>query len=685
MSLEIYRPAAVKSAERAFTPLGTAIALIVGVWLGVAVWAGWDRGTEVHRIQTDAGRLAFAVSGHVERTLTEADQWTSLIGGTVLERGPALPLAEWTRNGDLGMAPFLQTSILDESGAVRSSTNPSVEPLNLADQEHFRIHIYKPRPTLFISKPLMDRLSGRWAVQLSKGIVAPGGHFKGVVVVSLDPLSLTDGYNSIYLGNEGVIGLLSTEDFIYRARWSPWGTLPGQQVSASSAVRVAVATASDAEVEEKSPLDGVKRIYAVHRLPRENLAVVVGYNLHEALSAYRERLLAISLIASFVSILILFFQWRQVLAISNLSMLAHREAVVAGLLHETKQQLHAVSLAVPEGVVIFDKQRVIDNANPGLCEMLDVSVGELLGATPQRLVDLLFRGRRPQRDAAGPAALLAELDRTAFSHEYTGLIEFDMPDSPAYAIRIVHSTNGAGCALSISDVTAERRHARMTIHFLATATHDLKTPLTNIVGYADLLAAGLIPLEKQHGIYQTIRSQGKRSLRMASELLELARFEALGTAEMNFQRVDLAHLARDVVTSDFASDARVTVKAAAESTYVMADYSALGRALRNLLDNAIRHTPAETEVTVSIVTAPEPDKHGKVMLCVVDRGTGMKPEEATQAFDKFYRGVRQDGMEGSGLGLALVREIVQLHRGHVSLETEFGKGTTVTLDLPRVA
>ncbi|MCY0854901.1 ATP-binding protein [Cupriavidus sp. D39] len=679
MSLEIYRPAAVSSARRALTPLGTAIALIVGVWLGVSVWAGWDRGSEVRRIEVDADRLAFAVSQHVEQTLMVADQWTSLIGGAVVAQGPDLPLTEWTRNGHLGPVPFLQTSILDADGLVRASTNRPFEPPDLIDRESFRIHANNPRPTLLVSKPLMDRASGRWVVQLSKGIVAPGGHFKGVVVVSLDSFALTEGYKGIYLGNDGLIGLLGTDDFIYRARWSPLFTSAGQQVPADSAIRTALATASDAEVEESSPVDGVNRIYGVHRLARENLAVVVGYNLHEALTAYRNRLLAIFLIASFVSTLILFLQWRQVLAISNLSTLAKHEAVVAGLLQEARQQLHAVSLAVAEGVAIFDKQRVIDNANPGICDLLEVSVGELLGATPGKFVDLLYRGRRPGRDSTGPTTLLAELNRNAFSHEYTGLIEFDIPDSPAYVVRIVHSTNGAGCALSMSDATVERRRARTTNHFLATATHTLKTPLTNIVGYAELLAAESLPIEKHHSTYQTIRSEGKRSLRMVSDLLELSRLEAHGTADMNFQRVDLVHLARDVVSSDTG----VTVTAATEPTFVTADYSTLSRALRHLLDNALKHSPVGKEVTVLIASAPEPDEHGKVRLSVIDRGTGMKNDEATQAFDKFYRGRRQDGLLGSGLGLALVREIVELHDGQISLETEFGKGTTVTLSLPR--
>jgi hypothetical protein len=189
--------------QRLFMPLGTAIALIVGIWVAVALWAGWDRGTSIGRINADASRLAFAIGQSVERTMMEADQLTSLIGGAVIELGPELPLAEWTRIGYLATEPFLQTAVLDETGRIRASTNPAFEPLDLSDRAHFRVHIGNPRPTLYVSKPLVGRTSGRWVVQLSKGIVAPNGRFRGVVVVSLDPLSLTNVYKSPLCGPSG--------------------------------------------------------------------------------------------------------------------------------------------------------------------------------------------------------------------------------------------------------------------------------------------------------------------------------------------------------------------------------------------------------------------------------------------------------------------------------------------------
>ncbi|MGT2455517.1 ATP-binding protein [Cupriavidus basilensis] len=432
---------------------------------------------------------------------------------------------------------------------------------------------------------------------------------------------------------------------------------------------------------EKSPLDDVERIYGVHRLSRGNLAVVVGYNRHEALSMYRGRLLLVACIASFVSALIILVQMRQAKSIKNMTKLAAREAVISRRLRERNQHLHALFFAVPVGVAIFTKDRQVEDANGGLCDTLGVSPGDLRGATPQRFVDLLYRGRRPTRDSALPSELLAEIDRTAASHEFSGVIEFDIADSSSYAIRVVPASDGAGCVVSVWDVSAMRREERAKSHFIATAEAEIRIPIANVVGYADLLAADLIPPEKRLGIYRTIRSQAQRISQFVSNHLQLTRLEILGASEMTFHRVDLARLVRDVVEAGFADESRVTLESAREPVCVMGDSASLASVIRHLLENAVKYGLGR-EVNVSVARAS--DESGNAMLKVTDRGMGIKVDEFRLVFDKFFRSKLQHGSAGDGLGLALVREIMLLHRGHTSLESEVGKGTTVTLYLPAV-
>ncbi|MGO4811985.1 PAS domain-containing protein [Cupriavidus sp. 2MCAB6] len=234
-------------------------------------------------------------------------------------------------------------------------------------------------------------------------------------MVSLDPLSLTNVYKSIYLGNKGVIGVLGTEDFIFRARLSGSSAMPGQFVPASSEVRKALSGPGDAQVIDESPIDGIERIFGIQRLSRGDLAVVVGYNVHEALAAYRSRLMVIVMLASAISALIVYFQFRQAKAIKNLALLADREAVVTRSLNERKQHLHALFLAVDEGIGVFDRNLVIDDANPALCSLLGVSLGELRGATPQQFINHLYQGRRPSPDATARASPAHSAERSPHS------------------------------------------------------------------------------------------------------------------------------------------------------------------------------------------------------------------------------------------------------------------------------
>lgn len=680
MGLEIYRPVAAESSAGTITARISAFILLLLIWLGFAIWAGWDRGSELRRIQVDADHLAYTLGQHVERTLSDADQLTSLVGGAVIERGPDLPLAEWTRNGHLSAEPFLQTEILDESGVVRSSTNPTFEAIDAGDRDYFRVHANNPRSTLFVSKPRRERNSGRWVVLLSKGIVAPTGRFLGVVVVSLDPISLTNISKSItYLGTQGAVGLLGTNDFIYRVRWSGAAYDPGQAVPASSVTRRAVVAAAHADALESSQLDDVERIYGVQRLSKGDLAVVVRYNRHEALAMYRGRLIVVACIASLASALIIFLQMGQAKSIMTMVKAAKRAAVVSRRLRERNQHLHALFFAVPGGVAIFNKDRLVEDTNGGLCDILGVSPGDLRGAPSQRFVDLLYRGQRPTRDSATPSELLAEIDRIAASHDFSSLIEFDIADASSYAVRVVHTSDGAGCVVSVCDVSAMRREERARSHFIDTVEAENKVAIANIVGYADLLAADLIPPEKRLGIYRTMRSQAQRISQFASNHLQLTRLETLGASEMTFRRVDLAALVRDVIEEGRMNGNGVTLEGARGPVWVMGDSASLASVIRHLLENAVKYGLGN-EINVSVARAT--DESGNAVLKVTDRGMGIKVDELRLVCDKFFRGKHQDGTAGDGLGLALVREIVLLHRGNISLESEVGTGTTVTAHLP---
>ncbi|MGO4331261.1 ATP-binding protein [Cupriavidus sp. 2TAF22] len=695
MSLEIYRQALAGAHRSARHPFWSGVVIVVGIWCALAGWALWDRATELRHVHAGLARVAALLGEHAEGTLSEADQLASLVGGAVAERGPALPLAQWMRSGYLVVEPFLEVSVLDRAGTLRASTSAGFASPELGDRQYVSLHEKRARPMLYVGIPVAGHMSGRWSMQLSKGIVDPAsGRFLGAVVVSLDPGRLSDFYARAGLGASGTVLLAGTDDYVVRARWSEQGRQPGQVLLPGSALRGALAgghggivTCHCADgmreaVAGNGARDAGTCIYAIQRLPGRNLALLAGVGSSAALASYHERLRAAIAIAALVTVLVLFFQVRQFAALRELAALADRERVVRDILAEKKQHLRGLFLAMPDGVAVFGPDRVIDETNTALCELLGVALPRLRGATQREFVHWLYRGRQPARQACGPGQLLAELDRAEAGAEFAGIVEFDMAVSPAYEVRIVHAASGGGLVLVLRDVTSRLRHDRMKSHFVSAAAHELKSPVAGIAGYAELLGANAVPPERRAGIYHAIHARARQLNDLLSDMLDLARIEARSSGAHERQRVDMAALVRDTVAGDFAAEGRLRVRAEHAPLYVLADRAQLTQAVRNLVENALKYSDGRDEVTISVWA---PQEHDKVSVRVEDQGIGMTKEEAGMAFENFYRANRRGATKGNGLGLAIVREIVAVHQGQITLSSEIGKGTVVTFSLPAAA
>ncbi len=219
--------------------------------------------------------------------------------------------------------------------------------------------------------------------------------------------------------------------------------------------------------------------------------------------------------------------------------------------------------------------------------------------------------------------------------------------------------------------------------FIANVSHDLKTPLTAIQGFAQAILDGTAQSpEAFKEAARVIYNEASRMYRLVLDLLTLARFEA-GTADLVFEKVDVQDLLQETVRrfSPLAQKAGVTLQLE-ESPLptLVADGERLTQALSNLLDNALKYTPSGGTIWVRGRVEGE-----HLLLEVQDTGKGIPPEEQERIFERFYRGNRsrsQNGEQSSGLGLPIVREIVRAHGGEVRVSSEPGKGSRFTLILP---
>ena len=220
--------------------------------------------------------------------------------------------------------------------------------------------------------------------------------------------------------------------------------------------------------------------------------------------------------------------------------------------------------------------------------------------------------------------------------------------------------------------------------FLSNVSHELRTPLASIKGYADNLLDGVVGKldERQRKYMERISQNCERLVRMINDLLNLSRIEA-GRIEFIPTDVSLSPLISEVVF-EFASIAEkkeVSLTSNCPSNVTLfADEDKLREIIINLLDNAIKYTPSRGEVSVYVE-----DKGKCVDISVEDTGVGIPPESLNEIFDRFQRVQRKEGesSKGIGIGLAIVKSLVELHNGGISVQSELEKGSRFTVTLPR--
>jgi signal transduction histidine kinase len=239
-----------------------------------------------------------------------------------------------------------------------------------------------------------------------------------------------------------------------------------------------------------------------------------------------------------------------------------------------------------------------------------------------------------------------------------------------------------GAVIVIHDLTDVRRLEAMRRDFVANVSHELKTPLTSISGYAETLLADVPDEETTRRFLTTIVTNARRMQRLVDNLLDLARLEA-GHWQPMQEPVDLAETAEDAWESlregTRAQTIQFVLDVPASAATVFADADAIRQVLTNLLDNSIRYTPAGGR----ILCRSRVEGDG-VAISVADNGSGIVREHLPRVFERFYRAdpsrSREEG--GTGLGLAIVKHLVEAHGGRVSAESERGIGTTITCWFP---
>lgn len=225
------------------------------------------------------------------------------------------------------------------------------------------------------------------------------------------------------------------------------------------------------------------------------------------------------------------------------------------------------------------------------------------------------------------------------------------------------------------------RSANMRVEFTANVSHELKTPLTSISGYAELIESGMAQGEQAKTFAAEIHKSANRLLTLINDIIRLSQMDA-PMPDLKFEPVDLAQIAANTFEQleMSARKADVTLQLDAKPAMVEADRQIMDELLYNLCDNAIRYNVHGGSVKLEV--RPIRDK---VIVCVQDTGIGISPENQEHVFERFYRvdKSRSKATGGTGLGLAIVKHIAVKHNAQIELESELGRGTKISVIFER--
>ena len=337
-----------------------------------------------------------------------------------------------------------------------------------------------------------------------------------------------------------------------------------------------------------------------------------------------------------------------------------------------KERLSAVLAGMAEGVLVLDAEGRILLANPRLREFFDVP-GPLEGRLP---LEVIRRADVDEalREAGSGAPVVRELEEVG---PRGATLQVHAIGFPAHGERL-------GTVAVFHDTSELGRLEAMRREFIANVSHELKTPLTAIQGYAETLAAGGLSPEQQRTFLDVILRHGKRLGALIEDILQLSRIESR-KLELNIAPVDVAALARGVLGD---LEARLEMKKLSSTvetrgdSEAMADARSLEQVLLNLLDNAIKYTEEGGAITVQV------DGEGpRLRVAVEDTGLGIPRADQDRIFERFYRVDRARSREqgGTGLGLSIVKHLVQANGGDVFLDSQLGRGTRISFHLRKAS
>ena len=360
-------------------------------------------------------------------------------------------------------------------------------------------------------------------------------------------------------------------------------------------------------------------------------------------------------------------------------MVKERTEKLSRALQETEEgrdKIDVIIKSVADGLIVCDKQNRVVLLNKAAEDLLNVRLSEVIG----RPIDFTIKNKK-----------LREKFKNTFEEKTTEYqFDFELPADDPKILRIMQARTSlikdkndkkAGIVLTISDVSKEREIDRMKTEFLSTTAHEFRTPLTSIQGFSEILLNHKDLSKKEINKFLTyINNQAVNLAKIVNDLLDISRIES--GKGFSLRKVQCSFF--DIIKQSLpyfeklASKHKFKLSFSDKTVKLFLDKDKMEQVFKNILGNAVKYSPKGGEIRI---TGKKENKNYKVS--VQDFGIGMTSEQKDKIFDKFYRADTSDSAPvGTGLGMTIVKYLVEAHGGKVWVESEVGKGTTVSFTIP---
>jgi signal transduction histidine kinase/CheY-like chemotaxis protein len=663
------------------------IGLIVGLlWAGIGFNLWHDYKAAEQGAAEDTANLARTFDEDITRTVEAVDQ-TLLFTREAYRHDPTgLLVGSWSKAHAFLDDLHMQISLVNRNGDVAWSNLGSVPPdTNIAERPHFSTQKASRDDDLFISGPVLGRVSGKWTIQFTRKLLAPDGSFDGIAAVSLDPAYLSRFYQSIAIGNGSI--LLATTDGTVLVRAPEHGSITGNELPPAVTARLLHGTTSG-PYWTVSAFDHVDRIFSSRRVDRYPLVLSVGLATDDVFAAYdrtRRLYVGAGILLSVACI------------VAGLVMVRQRRSVL-----DSRRALSATLENMSQGIAMVRADGSVPVLSRRAIQLLDLPPA-LLARRPtyQQLIDWQLA----HHEFGDPETWAPHLERvvrgTGSQHgDYT--YERTRPNGRVLEVRTQGLPDG-GIVRTFTDISDRKRNeAALAVAQSRAAhaermqalgqlaggiAHDFNNILQAVQGGAALIDKRAADPNSVRRFARMILDATGRGTSITRRLLAFARRGELRAEPVEPE--DLLSGLRDVLAHTLGSRITIEVQLAAGLPPLFADKGQLETVLVNLATNARDAMPdggtltlaASAETVEETATHPADLQSGHyVGLTVADTGTGIDAAILVRVLEPFFS--TKPAGKGTGLGLSMAKGFAEQSGGGLTIDSRPGFGTTIRLWLP---